>query len=77
MPKTKVFSYGMSSLMTFMIHGHVIFDNLEPSALKKYSTCWVLQKFEEPCKLLKKFVHACMRGQRNLCKSIAWFCSVS
>ena len=25
---------------------------------RKYCTCWVLQKFEESCKILKKFVHA-------------------
>ena len=27
---------------------------------RKYSTCWVLQNFWEPCKFLKNFVHACV-----------------
>ena len=26
--------------------------------LRKYSTCWVLEKSEEPCRISKKFVHA-------------------
>ena len=47
-------------LMTFMTHENVIFDILEPHAIRKNSTCWVLQKFEEPCRILKKFVHACV-----------------
>ena len=46
--------------MTFMTQGNVIFDILEPPAFIKYSTCRVLQKFEEPCKILKKFVYACV-----------------
>ena len=33
-------------LMTFMTHGNVIFDILEPPSFRKYSTRWVLQKFE-------------------------------
>ena len=49
-----------SWVMTFMTQGNVIFDILEPNAFRKYSTCWVLQKFEEPCRILKKFVHACV-----------------
>ena len=44
----------------FMTHGNVIFDILEPPAFIRYSTCWVLQKFEEPWRILKKFVHACV-----------------
>ena len=47
-------------LLAFMTHGNVIIDIFEPPAFRKYSTCWVLQKFEEPCRILKKFVHACM-----------------
>ena len=47
-------------LMTFMTHGNVIFDILEPPAFRKYSTCWILQKFEELCTILKKFVHVCI-----------------
>ena len=46
--------------MTFMTHENVIFDTLEPPAFRKYKTWLVLQKFEEPCRILKKFVHACM-----------------
>ena len=30
------------------------------SAFRKYSKCWVLQKFEKPCWILKKFVHTCV-----------------
>ena len=47
-------------LMTFMTRENVIFDILEPHAFRKYSTCWVLQKFEASCRILKKFVHACV-----------------
>ena len=38
--------------MTFMtiMTLNVIFDILEPHAFRKFSTCWVLQKFEEPCR---------------------------
>ena len=32
----------------------------EPHAFRKYSTCWFLKKSEEPCRILKKFVHACI-----------------
>ena len=39
---------------------HVMFDIIEPHAFRKYSTCWVLEKSEEPCRILKKFVHACV-----------------
>ena len=28
--------------------------------VQDYSTCWVLEKSEEPCRILKKFVHACV-----------------
>ena len=38
----------------------VMFDIIEPHAFRKYSTCWVLEKSEEPCRILKKFVHACV-----------------
>ena len=48
------------TFMTFMTHGEVIFDILEPPALRKYITCWVLQKLEKPCRILKKFVHTCV-----------------
>ena len=47
-------------LMTFMTHGNVTFDILEPPAFRKYSTCWVLDKSEKPCRILKKFVQACI-----------------
>ena len=36
--------------MTFMTQGNVIFNILEAAAFRKFSTCWVLQKFEEPCR---------------------------
>ena len=39
---------------------HVMFDIIEPHAFRKYSTCCVFEKSEEPCKILKKFVHACV-----------------
>ena len=39
---------------------YVMFDIIEPHAFRKYSTCWVLEKSEEPCRILKKFVHACI-----------------
>ena len=38
------------AFMTFMTHWNVIFDILEPPAFRKYSTCWILQKFEESCR---------------------------
>ena len=41
------------AFMTFMTHGDVIFDILEPAAFRKYSTHWVLQKFEESCRIFK------------------------
>ena len=43
------------TFMTFMENKNVIFDILELPAFRKYSTCWVLQKFGEPCRILKKF----------------------
>ena len=57
----------------FMTQENLIFDILQPAAFRKYSTCWIenLKKpvdFEEIC--------ACMHGQCNSCKSIAWFCSL-
>ena len=48
------------TFMSFMTHVNVIFDILGPHAFRKYSTCWVLQKFEERYRILKKFVHACV-----------------
>ena len=36
---------------------------------RKYSTCWVLQKFEDPF----EEICACMRCQYNSCKIIALF----
>ena len=54
------------TFMTFMTHRNVIFDILEPPAFRKYSTRWVLQKFEEPCTILKKFVHVCVVNVINL-----------
>ena len=50
----------LMTFMTFMAQGNVIFDILEPHAFRKFSTCWVLQKFEEPCRILKKLVPACV-----------------
>ena len=38
------------TFMTFMANWNVIFDILEPPAFRKYSTCWILQKFEESCR---------------------------
>ena len=52
--------YCRDILMTLMTHGNVTFDIIEPLTFRKYSTCWVLQKFEEPCRILKKIVHACV-----------------
>ena len=37
------------TFMTFMTHGNVIFDVLEPRASRKYCTCWVLLKFVDAC----------------------------
>ena len=48
------------TFMAFMTQGNVIFDILEPHAFRKYSTCWVLQKSEEPCRILKKFLQSCV-----------------
>ena len=48
------------TFMSFMTHVNVIFDILGPHAFRKYSTCWVLQKFQEPCRILKKFLHLCV-----------------
>ena len=42
------------------MYAYVMFHIIEPHAFRKYSTCWVLQKSEEPCRILKKFVHACI-----------------
>ena len=39
---------------------YIMFDIIEPHTFRKYSTCWVLEKSEEPCRILKKFVHACI-----------------
>ena len=55
---------------------YVMFDIHEPNAFRKCSTWWVLEKSEEPCRFLNKFVHACARCQCNSCKSVAWFCSL-
>ena len=57
------------------MYAYVMFDIIEPHEFRKYSTCWVIEKSEEPCRILKKFVHACV-FQCNSCKSIAWVCSV-
>ena len=43
-----------------MTHGNVKFNIFEPHAFRKYSTQWVLNKFEEPYRILKKFVRACV-----------------
>ena len=45
----------LMTFMTFMTHGDVIFYILKPPEFRKYSTCWVLEKSEEPCRILKKF----------------------
>ena len=37
------------------MYAYVMFD-----IIRKYSTCWILKKCEEPCRILKKFVHACV-----------------
>ena len=37
---------------------YIMFDIIEPHTFRKYSTFWVLEKSEEPCRILKKFVHA-------------------
>ena len=42
------------------MYAYVMFDIIEPHAFRKYSTCWVLEKSEEPCRILKKFVDACV-----------------
>ena len=43
-----------------MCDAYVMFDIIEPHGFRKYSTCWVLEKSEEPCRILKKFEHACV-----------------
>ena len=48
------------TFMTSMTHWNVIFDILELAAFRKYSTDWVLQKFEEPCRIYKKNVNVNM-----------------
>ena len=45
------------TFMTSMTHGNVIFDILELAEFRKYSTDWVLQKFEEPCRIYKKYAN--------------------
>ena len=42
------------------MYAYVMFYIIEHRAFRKYSTCCVLEKFEEPCRILKKFVHACV-----------------
>ena len=42
------------------MYAYVMFDIIEPHAFRKYSTCWVLEKSEEPCRILEKFVYACV-----------------
>ena len=42
------------------MYAYVMFDIIEPHSFRKYSTCWVLEKSEEPCRILKTFVHACV-----------------
>ena len=42
------------------MYAYVMFDIIEPHAFRKYSTCWVLEKSEEPGRILKKFVHSCV-----------------
>ena len=42
------------------MYAYAMFDVIEPHAFRKFSTCWVLEKSEEPCRILKKFVHACI-----------------
>ena len=42
------------------MYAYVMFDIIEPHEFRKNSTCWVLEKSEEPCRTLKKFVHACV-----------------
>ena len=48
------------ALYVCKMYAYVMFDIIEPHAFRKYSTCWVLEKSEEPCRILKKFVHACV-----------------
>ena len=45
------------AFITNITHGNVIFDILELAAFRKYSTDWVLQKFEEPCRMCKKYIN--------------------
>ena len=42
------------------MYAYVMFDIIEPHEFRKYSKCWVLEKSEEPCRILKKFVHECV-----------------
>ena len=51
-------------LMTFMTHGNVIFDILEP------------QHLENMAHVGSYRICAWLRGQCNSCKSTVWFCSV-
>ena len=54
------------TFMTFMTHGNVLFDILELAAFRKYSTDWVLQKFEEPCRIYKKYVNVNINVNLNV-----------
>ena len=45
------------TFMASMTHANVIFDILELAAFRKYNTDWVLQKFEEPCRMCKKYIN--------------------
>ena len=42
------------------MYAYVRFDIIEPHAFRKYSTFWVLEKSEEPCRILKKIVNVCV-----------------
>ena len=55
--KTKDHPQAMGFLFWFKIKPNVIFDILELAAFRKYSTDSVLQKFEEPCRIYKKYVN--------------------
>ena len=35
-------------------------SHIDSHAFRKYSKFWVLEKSEQPCRILKKFVHACV-----------------
>ena len=40
------------------MYAYVMFHIIEPHAFRKYIKCLVLEKSEEQCRILKKFVHA-------------------